>query len=232
MTREMSRWAGWPAPRRDNFTGERLARLGQRGQALIEFAFVMIILMFLIAGVTDIATLLDLHESVVYAARQGARTGAVIGPVAGADCAIVGAIHSSLLNQPNFTLNTIYIYQATPGGGALADGSRGSALYDEYPGTSDCQVSGTTATIINSQTGALQPPLVNGWPPLQSDGVTPNRQNTPFTNDDSLGVELDFSYQFQLNVVGTGAFSAVDYAVFQMNPAALPTPAPTNTSGA
>lgn len=202
--------------------------LAQRGQALIEFSFIVVILLFLIVGVTDIATLLDVHESLVYAARQGARTGAVIGPVSGADCAIVGAIHSALINQPNLTLNTIYIYQATPGDGVLANGSRGSAVYEEYPGSVDCNSNGQ---IFNTQTGTTpQPPLVDGWPPTKADGSA-NRMDTPFTNDDSLGVELDYSYQFQFNILGTGNLTGFDYSVFQMNPAALPTPVPTQTTG-
>lgn len=199
---------------------ESHGRLAQRGQALIEFSFVIVVLMFLVVGVTDIATLLDVHESLVYAARQGARTGAVIGPAANADCAIVGAVHASLLEQPaGLTLNYIYIYQAT----SSSDGSRGANVYDEYPGSVDCNSSGQ---IINTQTGSVQAPLANNWP-------GPNRNNTPFNNPstiDSVGVELDYSYQFQFNVLGTGAFTAVDYAVFQMNPSGLPTPIPTQTS--
>lgn len=201
MTREplRSRWRGWSWRQRH----------GQRGQGLVEFTFVLVVMMFMVVGVTDIATLLDVHESIVYAARQGARTGAVIGQATNADCAIVGAVHSALLNQPNLTVNLIYIYDVS-----TADGSRASGdKVDVYSGNTDC---------VNS---APSPPaLAVGWP-------ADTRNNTPFTNDDSLGVELDYSYQFQFNLLGTGSLSGTDYAVYQINPAGLPTPIPTPTGG-
>lgn len=213
----MNRRMAWRGARRRLRSGS----LAERGQALIEFSFIVVILLFLIIGVTDIATLLDVHESLVYAARQGARTGAVIGPVAGADCAIVGAVHSALLNQPNLTVSTIYIYQAN----GSTNGSRTTTVYEEYPGFVDCNASGQ---IVNPQNNQTVAPVVDNWPAT-------TRNDSPFNNPatiDSVGVELDYSYQFQFNVLGTGALTGFDYSVFQMNPAGLPTPIPTQTSAA
>lgn len=220
----MKQQAFWPNMRRAVRRGPGRTRRSQRGQGLVEFSFFVLAMLFMVVGVTDIATLLDVHESIVYAARQGARTGAVIGPVANADCAIVGAIHSALLNQPNLTITNIYIYQATdPANGAGVDGSRGSAKYDQYPGTVDCDATGN---IINTKTGTPQAPLAFNWDPSQ-------RNNTPFSvpsTIDSVGVELDYTYQYQFNLLGTGSLSGLDYSVFQMNPSGLPTPIPTPTS--
>ena len=123
------RTAGTLSPR---LARRHAGRSGQRGQALLEFTMIFVFIMLLLAGVSDVGGLLDIHIAMVYAARQGARTGAVIGPVTAADCAIVGAVHSVVVNQPNLTVNLITIYQAG------ADGlSNGNAQY--YPGTSDCQ---------------------------------------------------------------------------------------------
>src|SRR5579863_9089228 len=101
---------------RKPFHASRRARGAQRGQALIEFCMFFLFIMLLVAGVTDIGTLLDDHVDIVYAARQGARTGAVLGPVAGADCAIVNAVYASLQNQPNLTPTQVTIYDADANG--------------------------------------------------------------------------------------------------------------------
>jgi hypothetical protein len=36
--------------------------------------------------------------------------------------------------------------------------------------------------------------------------------------EDSLGVKIDYTYQFQFNLLGAGAFPTSDYAVYPMNP--------------
>ncbi len=181
-------------------------RSGQRGQALLEFTMIFVFIMLLLAGVSDVGGLLDIHIAMVYAARQGARTGAVIGPVTAADCAIVGAVHSVVVNQPNLTVNLITIYQAG------ADGlSNGNAQY--YPGTSDCQ----GGQIVNIDPVTL---LSSPQSPLPGSTWDPSlRINTPYF-ENSIGVKVDYSYQFQFNLLGAGPFSTSDYAVYPINPQA------------
>ena len=197
----------------------RCSRTGaHRGQALVEFSLFVVFLLFLLIGVTDIATLLDDHEVVVYAARQGARTGAVIGPQANADCAIVGAVRSAMGNVNNLTLTQIIIYNANN-----ADGSMYNNEEDVYPGNVDC-IGGA----IKNPANQVVTPSPGTWPPLQANGSV-NRNNTPF-NTDSIGVELIYTYQWQFNVFGTPTFTASDAAVFPINPDTIPTPVPTATS--
>ncbi len=190
-------------------------RSGQRGQALLEFTMIFVFIMLLLAGVADVGGLLDIHIAMVYAARQGARTGAVIGKGTGAallanplvaDCAIVGAVHSVVVNQPNLTVNLITIYQAG------ADGlSNGNAQY--YPGTSDCQ----GGQIVNIDPVTL---LSSPQSPLPGSTWDPSlRINTPYF-ENSIGVKVDYSYQFQFNLLGAGPFSTSDYAVYPINPQA------------
>jgi Flp pilus assembly protein TadG len=176
-------------------------RSGHQGQALLEFAMIFTFIMLLLAGVTDVGGLLDVHVAGIYAARQGARTGAVIGPVTAADCAIVGAVHSVLANQPNLTVTQITIYQAGPNG--LSDGT---ASY--YVGTADCQ----NGTIIDDSTGSPTSPLPGSTP------WDPTTRNVTAYTEDSLGVKIDYTYQFQFNLLGAGAFPTSDYAVYPMNP--------------
>ena len=168
-------------------TSSRTPRRSQRGQAVIEFAFFFMALMILLAGVVDIGTLLDDHMDVVYAARQGARTGAVLGRTdPQADCKIIAAIHSALLNQPNLTATRIVIYDSDASGNS-------TGAQDVYVEPANCSS-----------------PSTNTWPPS-------SRSDTVYF-EDSLGVEIDYTYQFQFNWFGVGPFAGSDHAVFPISP--------------
>ena len=188
----------------------RRTRGRRRGQALVEFAMFFLILMIMVGGVTDIAGLLNDHTNLEFAARTSARTGAVLGNIGYADCPIIGAAQAALTNMPNLTLKQITIYKA--------DGSNGQPLNstyeDIYAGNTTCTVSGGVATYTPA-------PIQVGWPPA-------SRSEVPFL-EDSIGVRLDYSYQFEFGLVGSGAFSASDYAVMPISPYAVPSPVITPT---
>jgi hypothetical protein len=166
---------------------------------------IFVFIMFLLAGVADIGGLLDIHIAGIYAARQGARTGAVIGPVSAADCAIVGAVHSVLANQPNLTVTQITIYQA--GANGL---STGQAQY--YIGTADCQ----NGNIVDSGSPSCpSPPCATSA--LPGSNWDPTTRNVTAYTEDSIGVKVDYTYQFQFNLFGV-TFPTSDYSVYPMNP--------------
>lgn len=194
-------------PRRGLFWGGRRRGGSEDGQALIEFALVVTFLLFLLVGVTDLAGLLDAHLNLIYAARQGARTGAVLGNKVDADCAIVGAIQSTLAGQPNFTLNQITIFQVDH----TTDQPTG--LQDVYPGTSQCVAS----------TGLPAPgPTTATW--LPNGTATPAARNTTEFQEDYIGVTLNYSYTWQFDLFGTGAFQATDTVIFPLDAEIVPTP--------
>lgn len=176
-----------------------------RGQALIEFTAFFVFIMLLAAGVVDIGGLLDDHVSIEYATRQGARTAAVLGNQSSADCAIIGAIDAAVANMPNMTVNQIVIYKAGSDGLPL-----GTTTETIYPGNTTCTVSGTTYTLS-------QVPSINNYPPA-------NRSNLAYT-EDTVGIELDYTYTFQLPLLGAGTFSAADRTVMPVSPITVPTPA-------
>jgi TadE-like protein len=184
------------------------ARTRHRGQALIEFTFFFTFMMLILAGVTDVAFLVDAHVNVVYAARQGARTGSVLGIGSGTfspDCAIVGAVHATLLNQSDVTLQQIIIYKAD------ANGQDTLGQDQVYQGGDYC---------TSSTTWALGGPAGGGtWPPSQ-------RSITAFS-EDSIGVKLVYQYQFRFDFWQGGTLSLTDSAVFPMNVNGLQTPVPT-----
>jgi Flp pilus assembly protein TadG len=198
------------AIRRTERAPSRRKRSRRRGQALIEFALLFPAVMLLLAGVADVGLLLDAHIAGIFAARQGARTGSVLGTVPQADCAIVGAVHSVLVNQPSLAVNEITIYKA-----AASGQSSGTAQY--YIGTADC-INGQIVDSTNCNLTAVPPncppiPALPGsnWPPSA-------RIVTPYC-EDSIGVKIDYSFTFQFGLLGSGPFPVADYAVFPMNPA-------------
>lgn len=202
----------------------RRRRKVSRGQALVEFALFVPLLLFMVVGATDISTLLDDHLNVVYAARTGARVGSVIGsysPTSApytADCAVIGAVQAALVNSPNVQVNWIAIYQADATGVYTSKSPQ-----DRYPGSAVCNSDGTIS----------QPAIQTTWAPN-----TP-RSTKPFL-EDSLGVAINYTYTFQFNPLGVqfnpqggGAFTATDSSVMPIEivigtPPAI-TPPPTST---
>ena len=187
----------------------------RRGQALVEFAIFIVLLANLLAGVVDIGGLLGDHASMVFAARQGARTASVLGNLGKSDCATVGAVQAAITNLPNVTLTRIIIYKAGANGLPVD-----TITQESYPGNTQC----------NAATGTLtQIPSPDGYHPDQ-------RNNRPLV-EDSVGVELDYTYAFPLPFLPIGAVSSInlsDYAVMPIDPTgvASPQPTPTTVAGA
>ncbi len=185
-----------------------------RGQALVELMLFFPLLVFMVVGSTDISALLDDHLNIIYAARTGARVGSVMGTNQYADCAVIGAVQAALANNQNVTLNRIIIYPAsysTSTNGAYTGGAA-----DIYPGSAMCN-----STSPNSGTISVAP-IQATWQPAV-------RNVTPFT-ENSLGVELDYTYAFQFNPLGMGSFNSTDFGVMPLeviiNQNASPTPTP------
>jgi hypothetical protein len=198
----MSRAAG-------NFRGRR----SESGQALLEFALFVALILFMIAGVVDVGGLLNDHVSVEYATRQAARTGAVLGSQPTADCAIISAVNASLSSRANIAVTQIMIYNAG------ADGlPQGIASETVYAGDPTCTIVGNTPTLSEV---------------ASPDNYAPDlRNDNPYT-EDSLGVQVNYTYTFQFPLLGSGTFQTSDYTVMPINPVVLPTPilAPTPTAG-
>ncbi len=188
-----------------------------RGQALVEFTTFFVFIVFMLAGVIDTAGLLDDHINIVFAARQGARTAAVMGKNSAADCAVIGAVNAAMATMPNVQITKIHIYQADQSGKPAVSG--GNTVEEVYPGGTTCVVNNGVPTITYpaGYTGAQ--PTVNNYP-------YSNRNNTPFT-EDSVGLQLEYTYSFRLSFFSPfdqSTFSASDAAVMPISPVSVPTP--------
>ena len=193
----------------------RRLRSKRRGQALVEFAFFVPVLLMMVVGATDISTLLDNHLNVIYAARAGARVGSVIGKYAPAgalytaDCAVIGAVQAALASSRDVQVSQIAIYKSDTTG--VFSNSRPQ---DDYRGNAVCNADGSITPSATKTT----------WAPS-------TRDTDPFA-EDSLGVAITYSYTYSFNLIGIGTFSTTDYAVMPVEVVVGTPPAqPTSTPG-
>lgn len=173
--------------------------LRPRGQALVEFALLLSVLGLLLAGAVDVGLLLRAQLGVVYAARQAARIGAEADQNAGADCAVLGAIYAGTQPLDGAQVTQIIIYQADANGNSTGN----QQIYSGNPG---CPAPPTPPA------GAL---LSSSWPPATR-GTTP-------PNEDTLGVEIDYTYTWQTGILGSGPLSIRDHSTLRLTPQAAQT---------
>ena len=167
----------------------------------------------MVSGVVDVGGLLNAHVSIEYATQQAARVGSVLGDQPTADCGIVSAVNAALSNVANVTVTQIMIYDAG------VDGQpQGMSTESIYAGDPTCSIVGGVATVSPTASPDNYPPS--------------SRNDTPYT-EDSLGVQVSYTYAFQFPLIGNGVFASTDYTVMPINPMVLPTPvmAPTATAG-
>lgn len=167
-------------------------RRRQRGQALVEFVVLMSILFLLFAGALDLGSLLDNQLAIVYATRQAARTGAEEDTNPGADCAVLGSVFAATENLNLVTITQIIIYKADANGNPTAN----EQVYANNPG---CPNPASPPT-----------PSSSSWAPS-------TRVDSP-PNEDSLGIEIDYLYNWQTAFIATGSFQGVDRTVMKLNP--------------
>lgn len=167
-------------------------RRRQRGQALVEFVVLMSILFLLFAGALDLGSLLDNQLAIVYATRQAARVGAEEDTNPGADCAVLGSIFAATENLNLVTVTQIIIYKADANGNPTAS----EQVYTGNPG---CPNPASPPT-----------PSSSSWP-------SSTRLDAP-PNEDSLGIEIDYSYSWQTAFIAAGSFQGTDRTVMKLNP--------------
>lgn len=168
-----------------------------KGQGLVEFSLFVSIMLVLLAAVYDLGSLLNTHLTVVYAARQGALMAASVGQDSSADCDALAAIAAAISNHSNVVIDKVTIYQAASDGLPIG-GWSGTGYVQTYNGMPAC--SSITALVAQ----------ISNWPPA-------NRR-VKAGQADSLGVRIDYTYTWQLTLIGTGQVHLADYAVFPLLP--------------
>lgn len=172
----------------------------QEGQAMVEFAMMLPLLLVLAIGILEFGMLFKDHVGIHYAAREGARAGAAAGRNPNADCTILRAVSTTMQTMPYDDLVRVRIFKAADNGECDSP-----CLEDVYfrAGSSSTCFEGWVVDRAN-------------WPP---DG-NPGRRNDPLPTD-ALGVTVQFTHRFFLNFVpGTEVSTIVieDTAYNQIEP--------------
>ncbi len=163
-----------------------------RGQSLVEFALSISILMVLMLALLDLGVLLMDHLAVTTASRQAALAAASAATRSQADCNALAAIALATAHHSGLTVNRIVIYEAAPNGWEL--GGAGTTGYaDVYTGNPGCTANTTPA------------PTIANW--------LPATRHACFYTENSLGVEIDYTYTWQTTVFALPALQITDHAV-------------------
>ncbi len=195
-----------------------------RGQAMVEMAMILPILLLLVLGMLEFGIAFDHNLTLEYATREGARAGAAVANGGGklgcnsgqspnaatVDPLIIEAVQRVLTSQGSPVdadqVTQIRIYKANANGDEIS-GSANRWIYAlPGPGDGDLGFDGVT------QLDFKRDPLVQGWQACsRTNGVTP----------DSIGVSLDYHYAFQTPLGALLSLLAIDMhdqTVMSLNP--------------
>jgi Flp pilus assembly protein TadG len=166
--------------RRDRTPG----RDGKRGQSLVEFSMVVIVMMLLLLGMLEFGFLFDQHLTLEYSSREGARVGAALAngtpnfACADVDKNVIAAVQR-VMTSPGSRVATsqvteIRIYKSTSTG--AQSGSLANVWV--YQAGGGPVIDGKALDFTNS---------VSNWSACSRSNVT--------TAPDSLGVRVSYVYQ-------------------------------------
>lgn len=115
---------------------------GERGQALIEVALVLPLLLFLVIGVIEFSLLLNARNTVSFASRDGSMLAAEGGSRFGTDCVVLNQIERDLVAPASaIKVNTVKVYWSDQNGDQIGSNYNlyvrtGSLTCDYGDGTS------------------------------------------------------------------------------------------------
>lgn len=154
-------------------------RRSQSGQTLVEFALVAPLLLMVLFGTIEFCFLYQSTNTINFAAREGARVGAVLGPTdAGADSKIIQAIFAATSNGSGLLFSQIQMIE-------IFKSNQNGAV---PPLLTSCvqQATPPFEDVYNGQ--GIACPGTLGWPP--------SARNATFNNADYLGVRITFVYNW------------------------------------
>ena len=159
----------------------RERRRRQSGQSLVEFALVAPLLLLVIFGTIEFCFLYQSANTVSFAAREGARVGAVLGPTdSGADSKILQAIFDATSGGSGLLFSQIQMIEIFK---SNQNGSVPAAL-------ASC-VQAANEDVYDGQGNAC--PGTLGWPP--------SARNATFNAADYLGVRITYVYNWVTSFV-------------------------------
>jgi hypothetical protein len=178
-------------------------RRRERGQTLVEFALVAPLLLLVIFGTIEFCFLYQSINTVDFAAREGARVGAVLGPTdASADSKIIQAIFAATSNGTGLLFSQIQMIEIF----------RSSENGSVPPPLASCAQQATPPfeDVYDGRGNAC--PGTLGWPP--------SARNATFNSADYLGVRITFAYNWVTSFVSAarGQFTLTGVSIQLIEP--------------
>lgn len=119
-------------------------RWEERGQALVEFALLLPLVLLLIVGVVEFSFVWNSRNTVLFASRDGSMLAAEGGSLPGTDCLVLNRIESDIVSPASaIKLQQITIYWADKNGGQIASFKN---VWDRG-GSTTCDMGGSTITV-------------------------------------------------------------------------------------
>jgi Flp pilus assembly pilin Flp len=186
----------------------------ERGVAAVEFGLVLVLLVFLFAGVVDLALTLQMKRNLTDSARAAARSGAqacigsptcTAGNPNDSDATAVDAIRSVLGSNAS-DVSKIVIYNSTTSDRAVP---------------SDCLNTATSG--ISGKCNVIRKPFAGGPVPIPTDWPIGTRVRNA-VNAEYLGIYIEYNYNNPVSIYG-GKRKLKSQSSFRLEPPAAETSA-------
>ncbi|TMG57253.1 MAG: hypothetical protein E6H84_01090 [Chloroflexi bacterium] len=119
-------------------------RREDRGQALIEFALVIPLLLLLILGIVEFSFVWNSRNTVLFASRDASMLAAEGGAIQGTDCLVLDRIERDVVSPSRaIRIQEVAIYWADRNGGQIGPSAN---VYDRT-GSMTCAGGGSTLTV-------------------------------------------------------------------------------------
>jgi Flp pilus assembly protein TadG len=194
-------------------------RLAERGQALLEFAIVLPLLMLLVCGIIEFALAFNSSLGINRASQNAALVAAEAGNLPGADCMILTNIEQDITPPINKSeILNVQIQRTNPSGTTVFSQNSYTRA-----GATTCELAdGTPITVPYTATGTGYP--VNQRCSIQAGcpTMTPVRSTV-----DTIGVEISLRYHLRtplaavMGMFGGGSSGTLDFQMrnaFRMEP--------------
>jgi Flp pilus assembly protein TadG len=187
----------------------------QRGQALMEFAFIIPVMMLVVVGIIEFALAFNTTLGVNRASQDAALIASEAGNLPGADCMILRSIESDIgAPSDKREITQIQIQRTNPSGTTVYANNS----YSRSGATTCTLADGTTLTVPYTATGTGYPTsprcnVLGGCPSL-----TPAR-----TTVDTIGIQISYAYVYRtplgsiMNLVSGGGSGSSSFAFTQRN---------------
>jgi TadE-like protein len=165
-------------------------RREERGQALVEFALVLPLLLLLILGVIEFSFVWNSRNTVQFASRDGSMLAAEGGSLPGTDCLVLNRIEADVVSPARaIRVQEVMIYWADKNGGQIASFKN---VYTRT-GTITCDLGGTPITVPYTLTTA-------GYPESTRCDVLAGCGGA-HTGVDTVGVQITYRHQWLTSFV-------------------------------